>query len=162
MTSAATGVALRPSAYDSPEAIPLIAALQDEYRVRYGGPDETPVDPAEFAPPRGRFVVAWLGDEPVGCGGWRDDAADPGRTAEVKRMFVSGAARRRGVARLLLAELEQSAAAAGYARMILESGDQQPEATALYGAAGYVPTAPFGLYADADGSIHLEKDLTRR
>ncbi|GAA0279706.1 hypothetical protein GCM10009539_79530 [Cryptosporangium japonicum] len=159
VTSAATRVALRPTAYDSPEATTLISALQGEYLVRYGGHDETPVDPAEFSPPSGRFLVAWLGDAPVGCGGWRDDQADPGRTAEIKRMFVAVTARRRGVARLILAELEQTAAAAGYARMILESGDQQPEATALYRAAGYRPTTPFGLYADEDGSIHLEKDL---
>lgn len=135
----------------------LIAALQDEYLVRYGGHDETPIGPAQFAPPRGRFVVAWIGGLPVGCGGWRE-SSEP-RVAEIKRMFVAGSARRRGVARRILTELERTAAAAGLTRMILESGDQQPEAVALYASAGYRPTAPFGLYAAETGSIHLAKDL---
>jgi GNAT superfamily N-acetyltransferase len=157
VTSAATEVALRPAAYDSPEAITLITALQGEYLVRYGGHDETPVDPAEFRPPRGRFVVAWIGDLPVGCGGWRE-YSEP-QVAEIKRMFVADTARRRGVARLILAELERTAAAAGIIRLILESGDQQPEAVALYRSAGYQPAAPFGLYAAESGSVHLAKDL---
>ena len=157
VTSAATEVALRPTAYDSPEAAALITALQAEYLVRYGGHDETRIHPAQFRPPRGRFVVAWLDDVPVGCGGWRE-YSEP-QVAEIKRMFVAGTARRRGVARRILAELERTAAAAGITRLILESGDQQPEAVALYTSAGYRPTTPFGLYAAEIGSIHLAKDL---
>ena len=163
MTFAATEVAIRPTAFDAPEAADLIAALQQEYLIRYGGHDETPVEPGEFAPPEGYFVVAWMDDRPVGCGGWRDHSL-PGsarRTAEIKRMYVAGPARRRGVARLILADLERAAAAAGFDGLILESGDQQPEAIALYAAAGYVPTTPFGLYAGETGAIHLTKDLPR-
>ncbi|GAA3391015.1 GNAT family N-acetyltransferase [Cryptosporangium minutisporangium] len=158
---AATGVELRPTAFDSPEAGTLIAALQQEYLVRYGGYDETPVDPAEFAPPQGWFVVAWIGDTPVGCGGWRAHPLPGGSAsaAEIKRMFVAAAARRRGVARTLLAELERTAAAAGYARLILEAGDQQPEAVALYTAAGYREAAPFGLYVEEEGSLYFAKEL---
>ncbi|TQS44264.1 GNAT family N-acetyltransferase [Cryptosporangium phraense] len=166
MTFAATSVSLRPASYDSPEASLLIAAVQDEYLTRYGGHDETPVDPLEFAPPRGRFVIARVHDTPVGCGGWRDHAP-PGdgsrtaeiRTAEIKRMFVSAEARRRGIARMILADLERTAAEAGYERVILETGDQQPESVALYRAAGYAATAPFGHYAADAGSMYFAKML---
>jgi GNAT superfamily N-acetyltransferase len=161
VTTSATAVVLRAGAYDSPEATALIAAVQQEYVVRYGGIDETPVDPGEFAPPTGYFVIASIGDAPVGCGGWREHRlpGDDAPAAEIKRMFVAAAARRRGVARAILADLEYTAAAAGYRRLILETGDQQPEAVALYIAAGYRPTPPFGHYRDEAGALHFAKDL---
>jgi GNAT superfamily N-acetyltransferase len=151
-------VLLRSEAYDSPAAQRLIEALQQEYVVRYGGTDETPVDPAEFTAPEGYFVVAWLGEEPVACGGWR---AHGPQTAEVKRMYVRDGARRRGIARLILGDLERSATAAGFARLILETGDQQPESLALYAAAGFQPVEPFGLYKDSPGSRYFGKLLKR-
>jgi GNAT superfamily N-acetyltransferase len=79
--------------------------------------------------------------------------------AEIKRMYVPTEARRRGIARLILAELEETARAAGYARIILESGDQQPEAVALYLAMGFTPVEPFGLYKNEAGARHLGLEL---
>ncbi|HSK27162.1 MAG TPA: GNAT family N-acetyltransferase [Jiangellales bacterium] len=137
---------LRPVPYDSDVVRRLEAEVQAEYVVRYGGPDETPVDPAQFAPPDGAFVVAYAGDEPVAMGGFRrhDETS-----AEIKRMFVAGAHRGRGHARSVLAELERMAAAAGYRRMVLETGLRQPEAIGLYVAAGYTPVSGFGHYRDS-------------
>jgi GNAT superfamily N-acetyltransferase len=142
-------------AYDHPDAARLVAELQREYEVRYGGRDGTPVDPAEFAAPGGLFLVGYLDDAPVACGGWRRRGTD----AEAKRMYVARAARRSGLARAMLAELERSALAAGHRRMILETGTQQPEAVALYRSAGYTPIAAFGHYARSPRSIHLGKLL---
>jgi ribosomal protein S18 acetylase RimI-like enzyme len=73
---------------------------------------------------------------------------------------VAPAARNRGLARELLAELERTAAAAGHRRVILESGSAQPEAVALYRSSGYTPIPPFGHYATAQGAVHLGKDLS--
>jgi GNAT superfamily N-acetyltransferase len=148
---------IKPVGYGDPDASKLIAEVQQEYVVRYGGQDGTPVDPAEFTPPAGIFLVGYLDGVPVASGGWRSHGAD----AEIKRMYVTPAARNRGLARQLLAELERTAAAAGHRQVILESGSQQPEAVALYRSSGYTPIAPFGHYADARGAIHLGKDLTR-
>lgn len=142
-------------AYDHPDAVRLIDEVQQEYKVRYGGPDTTPVDPAQFAPPRGAFLVGYLDQAPVACGGWRGHETD----AEVKRMYVSRAVRRTGIARALLAELESTALAAGYRRMILEAGSEQPEAVALYYSAGYADIPAFGHYAVSPRSIHLGKPL---
>jgi GNAT superfamily N-acetyltransferase len=142
-------------AYDHPDAARLIAEVQREYEVRYGGQDSTPVNPAEFVPPDGLFLVGYLNDGPVACGGWRARGPD----AEAKRMYVARAGRRNGLARAVLAELERTALAAGHGRMILETGNEQPEAVELYRSAGYTRIDAFGYYADALRSIHLGKLL---
>lgn len=144
-------------AYDHPDAATLIAEVQQEYVVRYGGEDGSPVDPAEFAEPKGLFLVGYAdgGPMPLACGGWRSHGTD----AEIKRMYVRSFARRGGLARQMLAELERSAAAAGHERMILETGQMQPEAIALYRSVGYGDIAAFGHYAEAPLSVHLGKPL---
>jgi GNAT superfamily N-acetyltransferase len=141
--------------YDHPDAAKLIAEVQQEYVRRYGDVDGTPVDSAEFSPPGGLFLVGYDGDQPVACGGWRAR----GRDAELKRMYVSQAARGRGFARTILAELESRALERGYDRLILETGSKQPEAVALYRSAGYTDIQAFGHYACAPLAIHLGKAL---
>ena len=156
---------LRAVAYDHPDVAALVAAVQQEYVHRYGGIDDTPVDPADFAPPRGFFVVGYVAGTPVACGGWRarDGAGPPLRAgdAEIKRMFVVAAHRGRGRARAVLAELERSAAAAGRRRVVLETGLRQPEAIALYVGAGYVPMPAFGIYRDSPNCRCFAKPLDR-
>ncbi|GLZ41719.1 GNAT family N-acetyltransferase [Actinokineospora sp. NBRC 105648] len=144
--------------YDHPDAVKLIDEVQQEYVIRYGGVDETPVDPAEFAPPLGLFLVGYLDDVPLVTGGWRrhDESS-----VEMKRLYVSPSARGKGLARAMLAELEIAAAEAGYRNLILETGSKQPEAIALYLSSGYTRITPFGFYADAPEAQHLGKDLAR-
>ena len=157
-TSAEPGpVRLREVGYADPVAQHLVERVQQEYVVRYGGRDAASVDPAEFSPPLGQFLVAEAGGVPAGCGGWRahDDGA-----AEIKRMYVEPAFRRRGIAAQVLAELERTAAAAGHRHLLLNSGNRQPEALALYARAGYTPVAGYGVYADAPDAVFLGKDLT--
>ena len=74
-------------------------------------------------------------------------------------MFVAPAVRGRGVGRRILAAVEESARAAGCARMILEMGDQQPEAIALYESCGYVRIEDFGFYRDEEGVRSFAKNL---
>jgi GNAT superfamily N-acetyltransferase len=129
--------------------------VQKEYVRRYGGFDESPIDTTEFAAPGGRFVMAYVDDEPAAMGGWRRH----GTEAEIKRMYVRPAYQRQGLARAVLAELERSAAEAGITTLILETGDAQPEAIALYRSAGYVDIEAFGFYAHEEISVHLGKVL---
>ena len=135
---------MRKLAYTDPVVRALEAELQQEYVERYGGVDETPIDPAQFAPPDGLFLVGFIGAEPVASGGFRryDDEA-----AEIKRMYVVEDRRGVGYARRLLAELEARAARAGYRRIVLETGLRQPEAIALYESSGYRPIPDFGFHA---------------
>jgi GNAT superfamily N-acetyltransferase len=145
-------VDIRVVALDDPDAVKLIEEVQQEYVLRYGEPDATPTDPAEFTPPAGLFLVGYLDEVPVVSGGWRVRQADGGELrdgdAEIKRMYVSASARRRGLARVMLAELERTAAAAGHRRMVLETGNRQPEAISLYTSSGYREMNGFGHYAD--------------
>ncbi|OZM78493.1 GNAT family N-acetyltransferase [Pseudonocardia sp. MH-G8] len=158
---------LRPTPLDHPDAARLIAEVQQVYVERYGGEDATVLDPGEFAPPAGFFVVGYADGQPVACGGWRSRRAGEAPAlrdgdAEVKRMYVNAAHRGHGHARAVLAELERAAAAAGHARLVLETGTRQPEAIALYASSGYAPMPAFGHYADSESSRYFAKPLPSR
>lgn len=152
--------------YGDPVIQEMTAEVQAEYGRRYGGDGDTsPLDPDEFAPPRGIFVMATLNsggsDAAVGMGGWRWGGPADG-DAEIKRMYVREAGRRTGTARAILADLERRAAAEGVRRLVLVTGSKQPEAIAMYRAAGYVDIPRFGHYADAPGAVHLGKPMSRK
>lgn len=146
---------------------PLLDGLAHEYSTRYTGVlspaqlrDELEhYGVEEFAPPHGALVLVLEDGEPVAGGAfrrrWEPEHGDPARladpsardaegvpavpTAELKRIWTHEAHRRRGLARVVLAELEERAAAAGYPRIYLTTGPKQPEAVGLYLAAGYTP-----------------------
>jgi GNAT superfamily N-acetyltransferase len=142
--------------YDDADLQTLVAELQAEYVERYGGPDRTRVDALEFSPPDGAFLLGEVEGQAVACGAYRrhDDGV-----AEIKRMYVRRAWRRRGIARELLAELEDRALAAGYGRALLETGLAQPEALALYPSAGWTPIPGYGYYAGRPNNRCFGKDL---
>jgi GNAT superfamily N-acetyltransferase len=161
---ATAGVRLLPVRYDDPVVRVLVEEVQQVYVERYGGRDDTPMTPEQFAPPHGRFFLAYLDGQPAAIGGWRlrtdAGAGLPGtRPAEVKRMFVRAAVRGRGLARAVLGTLESSARADGVDWLVLETGDRQPEAVSLYRSAGYTEVTRFGLYAHEQGSIYIGKRL---
>ncbi|MGW0365227.1 GNAT family N-acetyltransferase [Streptomyces sp. NPDC002990] len=159
------GIQLRALPYDHPDAVKLTDQVQLEYRRRYDGDgDVTPLDPAMFTPPNGLYLLAYdAAGCPVASGGWRSqDENEEGYSdgdAELKRMYVIPEARGVGLARRILADLEASARAAGRVRMVLETGDQQPEAIALYLSAGYTPARKFGYYRFYDSSRCMSKPL---
>ena len=99
-----------------------------------------PADDEDLTPPAGVLLVAMLRDEPVGCGALKYHADAP---AEVKRMWVSPAARGLGLGRRLLAELEACAAAHGVRVLRLETNRALTEAIGLYRSAGYREVSPF-------------------
>jgi GNAT superfamily N-acetyltransferase len=143
--------------YLDPDVQSLVAEVQQEYVVRYGGPDRACVDPSDFDPPRGHFLVGLFDGDPVAIGGWRRIENDT--TAEIKRMYVALRARRRGLARTMLAALEADAEADGITYLVLNTGTEQPEAVALYGSSGYLPVDAFGHYACAPRALFFGKAL---
>lgn len=144
--------------YDEPVVVALVADVQQEYVVRYGGPDESPVDPDEFTPPRGFFLVGWRDGVAVASVALRGVDDEPG-TAEVKRLYVRAPHRRRGLARAMLHGVEDRARAAGYRRVILETGTRQPESLQLYRSAGYTQIPQYGYYAGQPCSVCFGKQL---
>jgi GNAT superfamily N-acetyltransferase len=135
----------------SPEARGLERQHSAEIMRRYdaeGEEPEAPLDPGQFEPPHGAFVVAYFevdgGDlQAVGIGGIRriDET-----TAELKRMFVAEEARGRGVGHALLERLEEEAVALGYSTIWLETGTPQFEAVSLYESHGYELIPSYGEY----------------
>jgi putative acetyltransferase len=102
------------------------------------------------------YRVAYREGQPVGCGALRP--LQPW-VAEVRRMFVTRAARRAGVAAALLGELERRAHAMGYRLLRLETGNRQAPAIALYERCGFRRIAPFGPYVGDPTSVCFEKPL---
>lgn len=101
-------------------------------------------------------VVAYKADKPAGCGAikYYDE-----KTMEVKRMFVPVELRGKGVASLILKELEQWCLELGYKKCILETGEKQPEAIRLYHKNNYKVIPNFGQYANVNSSVCFEKVL---
>ena len=99
-------------------------------------------------------VVAYENEDPAGCGAIKEYSPD---TMEVKRMFVPTEHRGKGIASMVLQELEKWAAELSYAKCILETGKKQPEAIGLYRKNGYRPIPNYGQYAGVENSVCFEK-----
>jgi GNAT superfamily N-acetyltransferase len=120
-----------------PEAAALLAGYLDELRARLGGFDPSrsvSADPEEMQLPRGAFLLMYLDEQPVACGGVK--TLGPG-VAEIKRMFVAPEARGRGLGRRLLVALEEAARSLGLSRVMLDTAAPLAEAQRLYEASGY-------------------------
>ncbi|MCF4120693.1 GNAT family N-acetyltransferase [Antribacter sp. KLBMP9083] len=104
-------------------------------------------------------LVAYRDGEAVGCASLRP-ASDG--ALEVRTVFVRDTARRSGVARRLLAALEDVARENGAQSLVLETGVRQPEAIGLYRALGYRPVLPFPPHDQDDDpfGLYLGKRLT--
>jgi len=159
-------VELIPRPYGHPDVVALTREVQAHYSELYGGPgDESLVDVADFEAPTGHFVVGYDDGVPVAMGGWRRLGDRPGlpslNAAEIKRMYVAPTARRRGLSRVILAELETTARAAGIDWLVLETGRPQKSAIKLYRSSGYtkVDGTPYGHYVGEPDVVHLGKSL---
>jgi GNAT superfamily N-acetyltransferase len=143
---------IRRVSFDHPDAVKLNDEVQAEYHERYGdGGDATVLEPADFEPPRGVYFIAY--DElerPVATGGWRGQDENGEGNEEMRGL---------GLARRMLAALEEDARAAGRRRMVLETGTEQPEAIALYTSSGYEPCTKFGYYRFHESSRCYAKPL---
>ena len=101
-------------------------------------------------------MVAYHNDIPVACGAIRAYEHD---AAEIKRMFTHTSARRKGIGRRVLQELEAWAQELGFMKCMLETGLQQPDAIRLYESMGYTRIPNYGPYQGIDNSQCFEKIL---
>ena len=97
------------------------------------------------------------GGQAAACGAFK--LYEPG-TAEIKRVFVRPAYRGRGYGRALMDALERRAAAHGYTRLILETGDLLESAIGLYARLGFTRIPNYGQYRCMPNSVCMEKILT--
>lgn len=103
-------------------------------------------------------VVIYENGQPVGCGAFKPFDEN---SVEIKRMYVLPANRGFGIAAAILMELETWAGELGHARCVLETGQKQPEAIALYSKSGYAVIPNFGQYAGVENSVCFEKNLKK-
>jgi len=103
-------------------------------------------------------VLAYDKAIPVGCGAIKEYSTG---IMEVKRMYVPVTERGKGIASLILKELEAWAGALGYDTCILETGQKQPEAIALYKKNHYSIIKNYGQYDGVESSVCFEKHLNK-
>jgi GNAT superfamily N-acetyltransferase len=128
---------------DQPPATDLVDAMVAELVPLYGRidvPEAPSATAADFSPPRGGFVVLYDDGAPIAGGGIKGLADG---ACEIKRMYVVPERRGQGLARVLLAALEDEARRLGYAIARLDTGPEQPGAQKLYETSGYAPIGNF-------------------
>jgi GNAT superfamily N-acetyltransferase len=152
-------VTLRPLAADHPDALGLIAELDAELNESTPKEHMFGLHKGEAADPRLRFFVVDLDGAIVGCGALRELEAG---VAELKRMYIRRAYRRRGLGRVLLESLEREAVASGIHTLKLETGWMLTEAVRLYHSAGFVDIPAYGEYVTSPFSLCMEKPLSAR
>ncbi len=101
-------------------------------------------------------VLVYVNMIPVGCGAIKE--LDP-ITMEVKRMYTSPAYRNNGIASDILMALEKWAVELGYKKCVLETGNRQIEAIALYLKNNYISIENYGQYKNVENSRCFEKVL---
>ena len=135
-----------------PEIAALVTAQQRELRAADGGLEgQATVTHDDI-----RYLVVVEDGRAVACGGIQ--ALDDG-TGELKRMYVRPACRGRGIARQLLAALEELAFRQGHSVVCLETGSYLPAAIGLYTSCGYEPIPVYGEYVDNPYSLCFAKRL---
>jgi putative acetyltransferase len=101
-------------------------------------------------------VLAYEDGTPVGSGAIKHYEDE---VVEVKRMYVPPEHRGKGIAGLVLKELEQWAMELNYCRAILETGKKMPEAISVYKKNNYHIIPNYGQYAGVEASVCFEKQL---
>jgi len=96
--------------------------------------------PGEYAPPRGRLLLARDGDSAAGCVAMRALTND---TCEMKRLYVCPPFREGGVGRQLAERVIAEARAAGYRHMNLDTLPTMAGAQRLYERLGFTEIAPY-------------------
>lgn len=99
-------------------------------------------------------VLAYENNVAIACGCFKQ--FDTHRT-ELKRMFVKPEFRGKGIASVMVDELEKWGKELGYETMILETGKGQPDAIALYRKLGYTDIPHFGEFPEESRSVCLGK-----
>lgn len=141
---------------DQPDVIALIADLDAYQDTLYPPESRHSLDLDSLKESNVLFVVARdSAGIAIACGAL---VLGP-ECGEIKRIYVDPRGRGQGIAKKLLALLEARAIDANCSLFRLETGPYQPEALALYAAAGYERRGPFADYTDDPLSVFMEKRI---
>lgn len=107
--------------------------------------DELKVLAVKYGPPNGRTMIVMVGDHVVAGGAYRR-LSDT--ICELKRLYVTDAARGLGLGRKLSQALVSQAQKDGYRRMQLDTGDRLKEAISMYESMGFAHIPPYQDYPE--------------
>jgi GNAT superfamily N-acetyltransferase len=101
-------------------------------------------------------IIAYENSKAVACGSIKKYDEN---TMEVKRMFTLPENRGKGLAGMILSELQLWAKEMNFKKCILETGIRQIEAIALYKKSDFIIIPNYGQYEGIETSICFEKKL---
>ena len=148
-------ITIRRTDSGNPDFIELVKHLDADLAIRDGAEHSfydafNKIDQIKYV------VILYENDLPVSCGAIKE--YEP-KVMEVKRMFTLPGSRGKGLAGMVLKELENWAAEMTFEKCILETGKKQPEAIRLYQKNGYTFIPNYGQYAGVENSVCFEKKI---
>lgn len=142
----------------APAARTCLAAYYAELDARFTGGFRVELsrdpDAADLVRPRGAFIVAFDGDQPVGCIALK--GTDKGY-AEIKRMWTASGQRGSGLAKQLMQAAEQAARELGITLLRLDTNSTLTDAIAIYRHWGWREIPRFN--DDPYAEVFFEKPL---
>ena len=147
-------ITLRRTHSDNPDFIGLVRLLDDYLAIRDGHEHAFyhQFNGIDFLK---QIVVAYENNKAIGCGAIK---AFDQQSMEVKRMYTLPELRGKGIASLVLTELEKWTTELGFRKCILETGKKMPEAIRLYQRNGYERIPNYGQYVGVDNSVCMQKN----
>jgi GNAT superfamily N-acetyltransferase len=150
-TTSADHISIDDAAPDAPGVMACLAAygallasrVHDLVTPHAPSPFDAGAEAALYRPPDGACLLASLDGRPVACVMLK--TAAPG-LGEVKRLWVDPGVRGQGLARRMMAAIEDRARTTGMTALRLDTNEHLPEAIALYRASGWAEVPPFTDY----------------
>jgi len=111
--------------------------------------------PGKYASPEGRLLLVWQDGNVVGCAAFRKV---DGEVCEMKRVYLTPAARGEGLGRRLIKCILAEARGAGYLRIFLDVIPEFEAALGIYESLGFRPAPPIS-FNPVPGTKFLSLDL---
>ena len=140
---------------ENPDFVRLVAELDAYLAIRNGKDNDFFVQFNKIEMLH-HVVLVFENELAVGCGAFKEIETG---TVEIKRMFVPTAFRGKGMASMVVNELENWAKELGYKNSVLETGKDMKDAVGLYTKSNYQIIPNYGPYKDVESSICFGKAL---